>query len=122
MDVQLVTVGTVPVRWQLPANYAYWINLGVKLLARSSNTGNIYLGFSNAVTTATGILVAKGTPGASFPTIVPVSQFSKPATPGGTPPSYDQPESPSVTYPQGGTDDVWLVADAPGQLFEVQAA
>lgn len=52
------------------------IQEGMRLLARSGNSGDVYYGFAPNVTTLTGILLPKGNPGDTALKTIPASHFS----------------------------------------------
>ncbi len=64
MQVQQLTIGATAVL----VSFDVEPTVGVRILARSDNTGDVYLGTTDAVTDETGALVAKGVPETSFPT------------------------------------------------------
>lgn len=92
MIPQPVTVGTSAA--QVPL--AQSVQLGAKLLARTANAGDVYLGTTSAVTTSTGTLVAKGVRGATEMHVVPAQHFA-------------------------GGGQVWLVASQSGQIVDVES-
>jgi hypothetical protein len=49
---------------------------GLKLLGRAVNVGNVYVGMSNNVSTATGVLIPNGSAGSTFPYVVPAQHFA----------------------------------------------
>jgi hypothetical protein len=64
-----VVVGTVAV--QITGFTNAGIVQGMRILARSGNTGNVYVGGSSAITTTSGSnLVGQGAPNASSPVVV----------------------------------------------------
>lgn len=61
MQIGVMTVTTAAQR--VPVSTAVPLTNGVRLLCRTANTGNVYVGTDNTVTTATGNLLPQGAPG-----------------------------------------------------------
>lgn len=72
MQAASITVGTSAVAVPITITPSR----GMRLLARNGNSGNVYLGTAADVTTATGVLVAKGTPGSVAPLTIPPEHFN----------------------------------------------
>lgn len=88
-----VTAVIVPVVLSGSAGLRVQSNNGMRLLSRTANSGNVYIGTTSAVTTSTGNLVSKGDPGTTLPYTIPSDHFS-----------------------QGGT--VYLIADGANQVVD----
>lgn len=71
MQAAAITVGTSAV--QVPVSGTP--SLGVRLLARNANSGDVYLGTTSGVTTSTGVLIPKGDPGVVAQYTVPADHF-----------------------------------------------
>lgn len=75
MQVKTAGVAAIAVTFTVPPA------LGVTLLARADNTGDVYVGTGSDVLTTTGVLVPKGAPGTIDPFVVPADHFDgSPAT------------------------------------------
>ena len=116
MKLGALTVGTAAV--QVPVTAIDGIVNGLRLLARAANTGNVYVGTSPDLTTATGNLVPKGAPATTPPYTVPAHHFG----------TFDRVEASAdqgrhvVTHsmPVPGRE-VWLIADTAGQVVDWSA-
>lgn len=90
--VSRVTVGTSAVDVNLPTTRR--LKLGVLLLQRSADSGTVYWGTSDTITTSTGALVAKGSPGVTSTSLIPLEYFD-------------------------GTNTFYLIGSGAGQLVDV---
>jgi hypothetical protein len=87
-----ITVGTAPV--QITGFTNVGVILGMRLLARAGNTGNVYVGGSSTITTTVGSnLVSQGAPNASSPYPIAADHLTS-------------------------NGQVWLVADGAGQVVD----
>ncbi len=71
MQIRVVTAGTAAAA--VPSMGGS--SLGMRLLCRDGNTGDVYLGTADTVTTSTGVLLPKGDPGVVAPFTVPAEHF-----------------------------------------------
>lgn len=93
MQIGNITVGTTAVELVISES----LEIGVRLLGRAANTGNVFIGTSSGITTsANSSLVPKGDPASATPYTVPAAHVMR-----------------------GGK--IWLIADAAAQVVDFSA-
>lgn len=94
MIIRVTTVGETATQLELPSGMK--VNNGMRLLAREANSGDVYVGDSDAVTTTTGNLVPQGAPGTTQPYTIPADHFNA-------------------------SREIWIVGSAAGQIVDWSA-
>ncbi len=105
MEIGSLTVGTSPVK--IPIAKPSVLKNGARILGRSANAGNVYVGTSSNVSTTTGALLPKGDPANAVPFTLPLEHFVSIGWTGGIEETHNE---------------IWLVADSAGQVVDWGAA
>lgn len=74
MQAASITVGVTAV--EVPVQSIGDLRYGMRLLARSDNSGDVYIGTASSVTTSTGVLLPKGLPETSLMFTIPIEHFT----------------------------------------------
>lgn len=98
MQCGRMTVGTAAVK--VPIVSPTSLVKGLRLLARSTNDNEVYMGTDSGVLDTNGHIIAKGDQSDSVPTPVPAEHF----TPNGS-----------------GSKEIWLIGGASGQVVDWMA-